>query len=308
MSNFLKNFWLKIIDRQKYNELKILKVIDSNKKKFHNSFENQINNIQKKIDTNDTLNFLHSGHAADIINVLPVIKELSKNHKCNLYITIDKPLNKYYHKHPAGDVFLNIKIYNMLEPLLKKQNYITKVNKFNNEKIDINFDIIREIPINLLFDNTKYSFVVTGIFPDLSLPFLESESHNVIKNKIIIQRTFRYRNPFINYKFLNNYENLLFVGTKEEYDDMKLDVKKLEFYDCKDFLEMAGIIKSSKFTIGNSSIAFPIAEGLKVPRLLEACPHFPAAQPHGKNAFDFYFQSHFEKWFKYLYYFKSNMN
>ena len=93
----------------------------------------------------------------------------------------------------------------------------------------------------------------------------------------------------------------MFLGTKEEFEDLKLDVKNLEFYECRDFLEMSSIIKSSKFTIGNSSIAFPIAEGLKVPRLLEACPHFPAAQPHGINAFDFYFQSHFEERFKYLY-------
>ena len=63
-------------------------------------------------------------------------------------------------------------------------------------------------------------------------------------------------------------------------------------------------IFQSKFVIANSSIAFPIAEGLKVPRLLEACPYFPAAQPHGANAFDFYFQTHFEKWFKHLYYLK----
>ena len=136
------------------------------------------------------------------------------------------------------------------------------------------------------------------------LPFLVSENHEKLENKIVIQRTFRYRNPFINYKFLNNFDNLLFVGTKEEFDDMNQEVKNIEFYDCKDFLEMASIIKSSKFTIGNSSIAFPIAEGLKIPRLLEACPHFPAAQPHGMHAFDFYFQSHFEKWFKYLYYLK----
>ena len=64
---------------------------------------------------------------------------------------------------------------------------------------------------------------------------------------------------------------------------------------------MAEIIRSSKFTLGNSSLAFPIAEGLKVPRLLEACPYFPAAQPHGKNAYDFYFQNQFESLFKYLY-------
>ena len=57
---------------------------------------------------------------------------------------------------------------------------------------------------------------------------------------------------------------------------------------------MASIIKSSKFVIANSSIAFPIAEGLNKPRLLESCPYFPAAQPHGSNAYNFYFQPHFE--------------
>ena len=63
----------------------------------------------------------------------------------------------------------------------------------------------------------------------------------------------------------------------------------------KDFLEMAQVIKSSKFFIGNQSVAYPMAEGLKVPRLLEAEPSFPVVQPIGKNAYDFYYQPHFEK-------------
>ena len=58
---------------------------------------------------------------------------------------------------------------------------------------------------------------------------------------------------------------------------------------------MAQIIKSCKFFIGNQSIAYPMAEGLKVPRLLEAEPMFPVVQPVGKNAYDFYYQPHFEK-------------
>ena len=307
MNNFLKKYWYKIY-KYKREESKILRKLDDDIKIFHDKYEDQINSICKKIDSNKPLNLLHSGHAADIVNVLPVIKELSKNHECNFYIGVDKPISKYYHKHPAGDVFINKKIYNMLEPLLNKQKYINKVEKFNEQNIDINFDIIRELPINLLFDNIKYSFRVTGSQPNLSDPYLDADLHSEMGKKIVIQRTFRYRNRFINYKFLNNYENLLFVGTKEEFHDMKLEVKNLEFYDCKDFLEMASIVRSSKFIIANSSIVFPIAEGLKVPRLLEACPHFPAAQPHGKNAFDFYFQAHFEKWFKYLYYLKSNVN
>ena len=93
---------------------------------------------------------------------------------------------------------------------------------------------------------------------------------------------------------------MLFIGTKDEYNDLKKEVENLEFYDCKDFLEMAKIIKSSKFFIGNSSVGYDFAEGLKVSRLLEACPNFPVKKPYGKNAYDFYYQIHFEKFFKVL--------
>jgi hypothetical protein len=52
-------------------------------------------------------------------------------------------------------------------------------------------------------------------------------------------------------------------------------VPNLEFYDCNDFLEMAQIIKSSKFFLGNLSLGNSIAEGLKVPRLVECGPDLP---------------------------------
>ena len=126
---------------------------EKEKKIFQDKFEHQINNFYKKIQSNQPLNLLHSGHAADVVNVLPVIKELSKNHECNLYIQINKPL-KYYHKHPAGNVFINTKIYNMLRPLLSSQKYINKVEKFNNQSIDIDFDISKVFYASRGFRNT----------------------------------------------------------------------------------------------------------------------------------------------------------
>ena len=71
-------------------------------------------------------------------------------------------------------------------------------------------------------------------------------------------------------------------------------------YNCKDLLEMAQIIKSSKFFLGNMSVGYALSETLKVPRLLEGCPETPYVQPVGNNGFDFFFQPHFEKLFKYL--------
>ena len=76
-------------------------------------------------------------------------------------------------------------------------------------------------------------------------------------------------------------------------------VKNLDFYDCKDFLDMAVLLSLQNlyYKFLNN---FPIAEGLNIPRLLESCPDYPAAQPHGDNAFNFYFQVHFENLFRHL--------
>jgi ADP-heptose:LPS heptosyltransferase len=130
---------------------------------------------------------------------------------------------------------------------------------------------------------------------------LSADEHPSIKNMIVIMRSTRRKNMFINYKFLSKYENILFLGLKSEYDDLKIEVPNLEFYDCKDFLEAAQIIKSSNFFIGNSSFGFTIAEGLKVPRIMESYPDFPVIYPNGNHGYDFYFQVHFEELCKKLY-------
>ena len=294
-------YWYKFTDKQSYQNLKNFERSKKDLKIFKEKFENEINKIQKKIKTKKELSFLHSGHIGDIINILPVIKALSNTHKCNLYMNINKPLTVKHYAHQAGNTYINKKIYNMLLPLFKSQDYINDVQIFSNQDIDINFDIIRDLPINILFDNLRYGFQIAGVQPNIEQPYLNVGKHEKVFNKIIILRSLRYQNHFINYKFLKNYDDLFFVGTRDEYDVLKKEVNNLQFYNCKDFLEMAMIINSSRFFVGNSSVGIDIAEALKKPRLLEACPHFPARQVHGKDAYDFYFQAHFEKFFKILY-------
>ena len=55
------------------------------------------------------------------------------------------------------------------------------------------------------------------------------DEHPIINNRIVIQRTFRFRNIYINYEFIKNYESALFVGIKEEYDDLKKELKENEY-------------------------------------------------------------------------------
>ena len=301
----MKNLFNKFFNPGKYLNDKRSKIIEKDKKIFNEKYEKYIDNVQSILEEKKEISFLHSGHIGDLINTLPVIKEISKKHICNLFIQLNIPAPEVYKSHPAGKFFLNKKIYDMLYPLLKSQTYINNIEIFDNQKIDVNFDLIRELPINLLFDNARYGFHITGVQVDLSKKFLDVEEHSKLKNKITILRSSRYQNPFISYSFLEKYENPYYIGTLEEYNSLKKELKNLKYYECKDFLEMASIIKSSKVLIGNSSLGIDIAEGLKTPRLLEASPYYPTVQIHGVNGFDFYFQSHFEKYFNFLYLRKS---
>ena len=129
---------------------------------------------------------------------------------------------------------------------------------------------------------------LTGVQTDMSVPFWSQTIHSSIQNNIIIVRSPRYRNDFINYNFLNKIkEKIICIGLRQEFEDLKQYIQHLEFYDCKDFLELSRIIKSCRFFIGNECFAYSVAEGLKVPRLLEASPDFPVVYPIGNKGYDF---------------------
>ena len=280
-------------DKNKYKEF-------SKVEKYEKKYKQIINDIDNLIKKKKELNFLHSGHCGDLIYSFAVIKKLSLTHKCNFYVGLNKIVQGKYEAHPSGNIYINDRMFNLLLPLIKKQSFINKVKKYENEIIDINLDLFRELPINYLFNSPRWYFQITGEQEDLSKPYIFANEHPKIKNKIIIHRTFRFRNKFINYEFLKGTKDLLFIGLNDEFDDLKKQIPNLELYNPKDFYEVAQLIKSCKFFIGNMSIFYPIAEALKVPRLLEACPEFPVVQPVGSEGYDFYFQPHFEKWFKYL--------
>jgi len=292
-----KKLYYKLFKGENKNEYKAEYKIDL----YKNKYEKIINQINKAVLEKKELNFLHSGTSGDLIYSFALVKKLSNTHKCNFFVGVNKKFTYEYYKHTGEGFLINEKMFNLLIPLLKKQTYFNKVKKHENENIDINLDLFRELPWNNTFNSPRWYFHIAGEQADLSEPYMHVENHPTIKNRIVIQRTFRHRNIYINYNFLKNYEDPLFVGIKEEYNDLKNQVPNLEFYNPKDFLEIAQIIKSSKFFIGNQSVCYPIAEALKIPRLLEASPDYPVVQPIGKNGYDFYFQPHFEKWFKFLY-------
>ena len=262
----IKKLFYKFTNKEKYKKLKSDLLVAKKIKVLKSGFEQEIINISEKLKKKE-ISFLHSGHLGDVINALPVIKEISKISKCNLFLQTGKKLEEdaIGYKYKDDKIYMTHRMVNMVLPLLKKQNYINSVEIFNDQKIDIDLNLFRKIPMNFNLDEVRWYFQLTGIHVDLSKQYLFVEEHKTIKNKIVIMRSIRRKNNFINYKFLNEYKDVLFLGLKEEFEDLKLDIPKLEFYDCKNFLEAAEIIKASKFFIGNSSFGFTMAEGLKIP-------------------------------------------
>jgi len=298
----LKKIYYKLFkSKDRYNKFKLDQTIIKQQNLFEEKFKNKLFDISNSINNKKTLNFLHSGHCGDLIYSLALIKELSKSHQCNLFIGVGKKIEGAYFKHPAKGVYIDNRIAKQILPLLKFQSFLNEVKIHSEENIDINLDLFRDLPISLNFNSCRWYFHLTGVQVDLSAPYLNSTEHKNIKDKIVILRTFRYRNHFINYKFLNKIDDdIIFIGLKEEFEDLKKDIPKLQHYEPENFFEMSQIIKSSKFFLGNQTPAFAIAESLKVPRLLECSPDFTVVQPIGGDCYDFYFQIHFEKWFKKL--------
>ncbi len=276
---------------------------ESKDEKYKNLILSKINKFQNIILNKKNISFLHYGHLGDIINSLPVIKEISKNKKCQLFIQKEKPIPKHVlsRDHPFGNVYLSEKSINKLLPLLNKQSYLDKVEIFHDQEIDIDLNFFRSLPYNFNMDSIRWYFHLVGVFPSLNDGWLELTEENQFKDYIVIMRSLRRQNKFINYSFLEKYKKIVFIGLKNEFDDLNKQIKNMEYFDSKDFLQLASVIKNAKLFIGNLSFGFALAEAIKVPRLLESFPNFPMVYPNGKNAYDFYFQNHFESLVSKLY-------
>ena len=110
----IKNLILKILNKKKYKERKNIDL-------YNNSYKKIIETIIQNVQNNKKLNFFHSGHVGDIITSLAVIKKLSLTHECNLFINLNKKISYDYNNHPGNGFFMNEKLFNNLEPLLKCQ-------------------------------------------------------------------------------------------------------------------------------------------------------------------------------------------
>ncbi len=245
------------------------------------------------------INIKHTGNCGDLIYSLPAMRQLSvnENKKISLFIWLDRK-GVYYEgaEHPLGGVMFNQKMLDMAKPLLEYLPFIESVQAWDGEKIHVDFDNHRLMEIGMPYGHIPCWYFLA--FPDLVCDLSEKTFmvpfNDTYKDMIIVNRTSRYRNPHISYHFLRNHKNVHFVGVLEEYDDFKREVPNAKYLKVDNFLQLAVVINSCKFFIGNQSMCFAIAENIKVKRILEVCSFAPNVIPQGANGYQYYHQSSFE--------------
>jgi hypothetical protein len=241
--------------------------------------------------------FKHSGNAGDIIYSIPTAYAIAQQATIHYHLSLG--MKGIYGKspHPLGNLMLNEKMVQMLQPLLTAQPQITSCTIHRpDDVVDVDLDLMRSHPISMGAGHiARWYFYVFAVNADLGKPWLFAEKDESVKNHIVIARSQRYRAPGINYSFLKKYNNLLFVGVEQEWKEMREILPQIEYRPVKDFLELAQVINGSKLFIGNQSFPFSIAEGLKTKRILEVFWRAPNVIPEGSNGYDFYFQPQFEK-------------
>lgn len=121
-------------------------------------------------------------------------------------------------------------------------------------------------------------------------------------NKIIINRTERYQNPYIDFNFLKQYADILvFVGTPQEYN-IFCQQWSIEpaYLHVENFLELGWALSVCKFFVGNQSFCWHLADGMKILRILEVCTQYPNTFPTGANGHSFVTQNALEYQFNQL--------
>lgn len=258
------------------------------------------------------IDVLHSFNCGDLITTMCGLREVSrlKDKKVRIFQRLGFEAHYYDGQvnstvNDSGEsVCMNERLFKMLHPLIMSQDFVESFEIYNGQKIHYNFDLTRDSKAVAMPSGTIHSWYMT-VFPEMNCDPSKTwisgiKTDPACKDMILVNRTMRYNNPYINYFFLKPYEDrVIFCGTPDEYkhfnNEWNLNTTLLV---DKDFLETATVIKSVKVGLYGQSFAFHLADSLKAKRILELCTVFPNTFCNGANGAQFYHQSALEYHFK----------
>lgn len=239
--------------------------------------------------------FKHSGRLGDIVYSLPLIQQmaLEQGAPAEIYIPSDTPSRLGGDVfHPGGDWMVSPGLFAFVEPLLAVQPYLVgghyvpaaqvpaqhiDLDQFKNSGLNLKAGLIQgwyRKAFGVAFPLEK---------PWLSLPMRMQSIPDTPVFDVLIGRTTRFCNTSINYSFLDQVGRVGFIGLPFEYRDFidRHGLKKVQHVPVVDALDLVQKMLTCRVYIGNQSVNFALAEGLKVTRALEAFEPAPVACPVG---------------------------
>ncbi len=206
--------------------------------------------------------YVHSGDAGDLIHSLPTIRALGGG---TLFL--------------ARAEFTRVKcdqaMVDNIKPLLLATGYVKDVKLHHGQACKYDLDSWRyqaslyQNPFMPLQERYARSF---GFGPEiLTEPWLPKEK---VFNcpSVILSRTLRRHNPRFPWpKIVERYAGKsAFIGFSDEYDDLLRGMEnEIPFIPCPNIHYAAKYIGNAKLFIGNQGALEAIAEGLKMPKIVE---------------------------------------
>lgn len=266
--------------------------------------------------TKKPITIKHSGFLGDLVASLPSIRGLSRFYQTEvvIYIFIDKQWVLFSDGTRENEGLIDANDYEFIRELLMGLPFISDVRVWRGEHIHYDYDKVKYRGKEIGMPHSNLSRLPMYIFPESSVNLsertiniddLEARQYEVqgrvdafpqLKDSILVSRSLRWINPYINYVFLNNIDtDVYFIGTLREYDMFMQQVPKAKYIEISDALSSAIAISSSKLFIGNQSLFYNISELIKTNRLLECCGDATNIIPQGDKGYDFYTQEGLEQ-------------
>jgi hypothetical protein len=213
----------------------------------------------------ETTKFVIGGRTGDLLHCLYSVRGICEKlrTKADLYITDDV---RY-----GGDGFhfdIN-RTFDDLKPLILKQDYISSFNILK-DKID-NFINLNDWRKSSGVFKTNWIKILSDFYqiPVSGKNWISYDKDELFKNKIVIHRSvWRFSKNFPWESIVKNNDCIFITSDIREYDIFPFK-NLVKLHEWKSFSELAKIINSSKFFIGNMSTPLSLAHGLGVPRLAE---------------------------------------
>jgi hypothetical protein len=242
------------------------------------------------------LNFKHSGRLGDIVYALPLVKKIVeiRGLSANFYILNDHQIDvKKSAYHPGMGLKVNRSLFDYIAPLLMAQPYIQRVIYCATQQLPkefIDLDSFNFMGLNLMASGNQVWYrKAFGIPVPIEKQWIELDDHRSVGTPasrvydILVNKSTRFYNEKINYGFLNEFEHVGFVGLDIEFNDFKKrhQLSHIQHVPTKSALEFAKLMNCAGMFLGNQSLGFAIAEGLKVARAVEVYEPVPVVIPIG---------------------------